>query len=256
MEKPATIRLEEARKSFGAGGDAVEAVRGINLSIEAGETLCLIGPSGSGKTTVLKMINRLVEPDGGRILVGGEDIAEAEVIGLRRRIGYVVQGIGLFPHLDVAGNVGLLCEVEGWAAVRRRRRVAELLELVGLPAETYAARRPSELSGGQRQRVGIARALALDPPILLMDEPFGALDPITRDELHEEFLRLEGSLAKTIVLVTHDLDEAFHLGDRVALLARGELRQIGTEEDFRERPADDFVAAFVRSHAREGTRHV
>ena len=250
------IELRAASKIFDSAGRSVTAVDGVDLQVEAGETLCLIGPSGSGKTTVLKLINRLVEPSAGQVLVDGEDIAGVDVIRLRRRMGYVIQSGGLFPHRSVAENVGLLCELEGWSKRKRRERVEQLLELVNLPAAEYAHRRPRELSGGQQQRVGIARALALDPPIVLMDEPFGALDPITRAQLHEEFLGIEAAVRqttrKTIVLVTHDLNEAFKLGDRVALLDQGRLAQVGSEETLRTRPASDFVRRFVGSLAGGG----
>lgn len=243
------IRFEDVRKVFGADGAEVVAVDGLDLEVEAGETVCLIGTSGSGKTTVLKMVNRLVEPTAGRILVDGEDVRGLDLIRLRRGVGYVIQGAGLFPHLTVAENVGLLCRLEGWDRERVEQRVSTLLELVSLPATEYAGRRPRELSGGQKQRVGFARALALDPKIVLMDEPFGALDPITRDDLHGEFLRLEERVQKTVLLVTHDLVEAFKLGDRVALMDQGRLVQVGTEEDLRERPATEFAAAFVNAHS-------
>ncbi|MCG8462373.1 MAG: ATP-binding cassette domain-containing protein [Holophagales bacterium] len=250
------IELERARKVYaggrgegdggGAGGErVVVAVDDVSLAVEAGETVCLIGPSGSGKTTLLRLLNRLVEPTSGTVRVAGEDVATADVIRLRRRMGYVIQGAGLFPHRTVAGNVGLLCRLEGWSRGRTRERVHELLDLVGLPPGDYADRLPRELSGGQQQRVGIARALALDPPIVLLDEPFGALDPITRQQMHDELLRLEEAVQKTLVLVTHDLREAFYLGDRVALLCSGRLEQVGSEEDLRQRPATPFVERFV-----------
>jgi len=243
------IRFEDVRKVFGADGGEVVAVDGLDLLVEAGETVCLIGTSGSGKTTVLKMVNRLVEPTAGRILVDGEDVRGLDLIRLRRSMGYVIQGAGLFPHLTVAENVGLLCRLEGWGRERIEERVSTLLELVNLPPGKYAGRRPRQLSGGQQQRVGVARALSLDPKIVLMDEPFGALDPITRDDLHGEFLRLKERVKKTVLLVTHDLVEAFKLGDRVALMDQGRLVQVGTEEELRERPETEFVAAFVNAHS-------
>ena len=233
------------------GHGTVVAVRDLDLTIAAGETLCLIGPSGCGKTTTMRLVNRLIEPTSGTITVDGQDIREQDPIRLRRQIGYVIQSGGLFPHMTVAGNIGLLCEVEGWESERIQRRVAELLELVNLPPTEFAARRPAELSGGQRQRVGVARALALDPSIVLMDEPFGALDPITRDQLHDEFTSLKATVKKTIVLVTHDMREAFKLGDRIALMDRGEIVQIGSAADFRERPVSPFVETFLRSHLGE-----
>jgi osmoprotectant transport system ATP-binding protein len=199
----------------------------------------------------MRLVNRLIDPTSGTITVDGRDIREQDPIDLRRRIGYVIQSGGLFPHMTVARNVGLLCEVEGWAPDRTQRRVDELLDLVNLPPSEFASRRPDELSGGQRQRVGVARALALDPVIILMDEPFGALDPITRDQLHDEFTSLKATVRKTIILVTHDMREAFKLGDRIALMDRGEIVQIGSAADFRARPASPFVETFLRSHLGE-----
>ena len=225
----------------------------MSLEIDGGECVCLIGGSGSGKTTTLRLINRLLEPTSGRVLVDGVDVAGLDPVRLRRRMGYVVQSGALFPHLTVCGNVELLCRAEGWDRNRSRTRAEELLELVRLPPSDFAFRYPSELSGGQRQRVGVARALALDPDILLMDEPFGALDPLTRRELQDEFRELEGSVNKTVVFVTHDLDEAFLLGDRVALMADGEVLQVGTVDDFREAPAGPRVEAFLEQHL-EGRR--
>jgi osmoprotectant transport system ATP-binding protein len=243
------IRFHSVRKVFAADGGEVVAVAGLDLDVDAGETVCLIGTSGSGKTTALKMVNRLLEPTAGQIQVDDADVCELDLIELRRSIGYVIQGGGLFPHWSVAENVGLLPRLAGWDPARLQERVGELLELVNLPGE-LARRRPRELSGGQRQRVGVARALALDPKIVLMDEPFGSLDPITRDDLHEEFLGLVARLRTTILLVTHDLHEAFKLGNRVALMDGGQLLQVGTQEDFHERPANDFVAAFLSAHGR------
>ena len=222
----------------------MHGLRGVSLTVAQGETLCLLGASGSGKTTALRTINRLVEPSGGRVLVDGDDIAGADPVRLRRGMGYVIQSGGLFPHLTVAGNVGLLCRLSGWEPARIEERVRELLELVQLDPG-LGARRPRELSGGQRQRIGVARALALDPDILLMDEPFGALDPITRDRLQGELAELLAGRQKACVLVTHDLAEAFRLGDRVALLSEGRLVQVGTEAELREDPRDDHVRRFL-----------
>ncbi len=237
------IELVDVRKVHRQGASEVVSVDGVSLVVPAGTTLCLIGTSGSGKTTTLRMINRLVEPTSGSVRIDGRDVNERDPIALRRGIGYVTQRGGLFPHLTVAQNVGLLLRLEGWSEARVGERVQELLERVALSG--LGGRYPRELSGGQRQRVGVARALALDPPHLLMDEPFGALDPITRRELQGELARLWKKLEKTVIVVTHDLAEAFALGDRVALMRAGKIVQEGTEADFRERPADAFVAEFV-----------
>lgn len=246
------IELRDVTRIFQgrSGGKTyrVVAVDSVSFRVEEGETLCLIGTSGSGKTTCMKMINRLIEPTSGEIRVDGTEVRRFDVVRLRRRIGYVIQKGGLFPHMTVAQNVGLLPRLEGWPAARIERRVEELLERVNLPPAEFARRYPRELSGGQQQRVGVARALALDPPHILMDEPFGALDPITRNTLQEEFLRLQREVRKTIILVTHDLEEAFKMGDRIALMDAGRLVQVGTPEELLARPADDFVAAFLRRH--------
>ncbi len=242
------IELDRVSKVYGVPPGDVRAVDEVSFRVEDGQTVCLIGTSGSGKTTTLKMVNRLEEPTSGRILVDGRDIQDLDLIRLRRSLGYVIQKGGLFPHRTVAENIGLLPRLEGWPAARVRARVEELLDLVSLPPERFANRHPHELSGGQQQRVGVARALALDPSHVLMDEPFGALDPLTRDALQEEFLRLKVRVGKTILLVTHDLAEAFRLGDRVALMHEGRLVQIGTRAEFRRRPATAFVEEFLRSH--------
>jgi osmoprotectant transport system ATP-binding protein len=237
------IRYEQATKRYGPGPPAVD---GLTLEVPAGETCVLVGPSGGGKTTALKMVNRLVEPTSGRVLIDGRDVATTDPVTLRRGIGYVIQQVGLFPHLDVAANVATVPRLLGWDRRRVETRVDELLDLVGLEPATYRHRRPDELSGGQRQRVGVARALAADPPVLLMDEPFGAVDPVTRARLQDEFLRLQGSLRRTVVLVTHDIDEALRLGDRLAVLATGgRLEQYGTPAEVLARPATPFVAGFV-----------
>lgn len=229
-------------------GPDVIALNQLDLAVRDGETISLIGRSGCGKTTTMKLINRLAEPTSGVVRIDGSDVRHWDIIRLRRRIGYVIQTGGLFPHLDVARNVGLLCELERWGRRRTRARAYELLEAVNLPPKEFAGRFPRDLSGGQRQRVGVARALALDPPYILMDEPFGALDPITRVQVHDEFLQLKARVRKTIVLVTHDMSEAFKLADRVALMDRGQIVQTGTEEQFRTRPASAFVEAFLREH--------
>lgn len=224
------------------------AVRDLSFHIEAGELFGLIGSSGSGKTTSLKLANRLVEASQGVVWVAGRPVAKVDPVQLRRSMGYVIQQGGLFPHLSVAENLGLLPRLEGWAVSRRTRRMKALLAMVGLEPARFMDRMPSDLSGGEAQRVSVARALMLDPPILLMDEPFGALDPITRESLHREFLALKRELKKTIFLITHDLAEAFLLADRVGLMHEARLLQIGSEADFRERPQSAFVADFVQRH--------
>ena len=205
----------------------------LNLQVRRGETLVLLGRSGSGKTTTLKLINRLLKPTQGQVLVEGSSTTDTDPIRLRRRIGYVIQEVGLFPNLTVERNVGLVPRLENWPAARTRARVQEMLALVGLEPERFATRYPTELSGGQRQRVGVARALAADPPLLLMDEPFGALDPLTRAEIQQEFERLQQRLQKSIVFVTHDLREALLLASRVALLEGGKLVGVYSPEEFR-----------------------
>ena len=235
-----------AKPSRGGGAESRALLAQLNLHITRGETLILLGRSGSGKTTTLKLINRLLDPSSGEILVEGRRTTDWDPIQLRRRIGYVIQEVGLFPHFTIERNVGLVPRLEGWPAERIRARVAELLHLVGLDPAQFAARRPHELSGGQRQRVGVARALAADPPILLMDEPFGALDPVTRAELQREFRELAARLQKTIVFVTHDVREALLLGARIALLAEGRLVALHAPQDFLRAPeaeARAFVAA-------------
>ncbi|MEU4713834.1 ATP-binding cassette domain-containing protein [Micromonospora purpureochromogenes] len=239
----ASITLDGIRKRY---PDGTEAVRELSLEVKAGELVVLIGPSGCGKSTVLRMVNRLIEPTGGRILLGDEDITRVDPVKLRRRIGYVIQNVGLFPHQTVHTNVGTVPRLLGWPKERIRRRADELLELVGLDPAQFGRRYPHELSGGQRQRVGVARALAADPVVLLMDEPFSAVDPIVRTRLQEEFLRLQAEVRKTIVLVTHDLDEAVRLGDRIAVLSQGgRLEQYDTPAALLGAPASPFVREFV-----------
>ncbi|MET7966891.1 ATP-binding cassette domain-containing protein [Micromonospora sp. NPDC005305] len=239
----ASITLERIRKRY---PDGTEAVRELSLEVKAGELVVLIGPSGCGKSTVLRMINRLIEPTDGRILLGDDDVTRVDPVTLRRRIGYVIQNVGLFPHQTVAANVATVPGLLGWSRERTRARVDELLELVGLDPGQFGRRYPHELSGGQRQRVGVARALAADPVVLLMDEPFSAVDPIVRTRLQEEFLRLQAEVRKTIVLVTHDLDEAVRLGDRIAVLSEGgRLEQYDVPAALLGSPASPFVREFV-----------
>jgi osmoprotectant transport system ATP-binding protein len=241
--RAAPIVLEGVRKQY---PDGTVAVTGLSLEVPAGELVVLIGPSGCGKSTVLRMINRLIEPTAGQILLDGEDITAASPVALRRRIGYVIQNVGLFPHQTVRANIGTVPRLLGWPRRRIAARADELLDLVGLDPVRFGRRYPNELSGGQRQRVGVARALAADPVVLLMDEPFSAVDPIVRARLQEEFLRLQANVRKTIVLVTHDLDEAVRLGDRIAVLSEGgKLEQYAPPADLLGAPASDFVREFV-----------
>ena len=232
----------------------VTAVDEISFDVVRGETLVLVGASGCGKTTTLKMINRLEEPSGGEIRVEGRNIAELDPDGLRRRIGYVFQGIGLFPHRSVGDNIGAVPRLLGWERARIDERVDTLLELVGLPPAEYRERRPHELSGGQQQRVGVARALAAESKLLLMDEPFGALDPITRDGLQGELIRMRVQLGLTIVMVTHDVTEALLLADRVAVLDSGRLLQVGTPAQLFAAPADPKVEQLLATPRRQADR--
>jgi osmoprotectant transport system ATP-binding protein len=237
------IRLDGVSKRF---PDGTVAVHELTLEVPEGEICVLVGPSGCGKTTTLKMVNRLIEPTGGRIFLDDEDVTAVDPVGLRRRIGYVIQQVGLFPHQTIAANVGTVPRLLGWSRDRTNSRVNELLEIVGLEPGTYRGRYPAQLSGGQRQRVGVARALAADPPVLLMDEPFGAIDPVTRTRLQDEFLRLQDTVRKTIVFVTHDIEEAVKMGDRIAILKIGGiLAQYDTPAEVLGEPASDFVADFV-----------
>jgi len=243
MNDSAAIAIEFVNVHYRASGNR-ELISGLNLAIHQGETLMLLGRSGSGKTTSLKLINRLLEASEGQVRVDGRPVAEWDVIGLRRHIGYAIQEAGLFPHYTVEQNVGLIPGLERWEPARIQARVREVLQLVGLPGDQYAGRYPDQLSGGQRQRVGLARALAADPPILLMDEPFGALDPITRAELQQEFLEIKRKLSKTVVFVTHDVAEALMLGDRIALMDSGALKGVFTSREFL-RSQDPAVKPYV-----------
>ena len=244
MSPAAKIHLQNVEKNY--PGASVPAVADLNLEVQEGEILVLVGPSGCGKSTTLRLINRMIEPTGGRILLDEEDVTDANVDKLRRRIGYVIQQIGLFPHQTIAQNIATVPKMLGWDKQRISERVDTLLDTVGLDPAQYRDRYPKELSGGQAQRVGVARALGADPEIMLMDEPFGAIDPITRDRLQNEFLRLQGDLRKTIVFVTHDIDEAIKMGDRIAILGeQSVIRQCDTPERILACPADDFVNDFI-----------
>ncbi len=240
------VRFEEVE--FRHGGRP-PVLRRLTLSVDEAETVALVGRSGAGKSTLLKLVNRLLTPSAGRVIVEGRDTREWDPIRLRRRVGYVIQDVGLFPHMTVAENVAVVPRLEGWPDARVTERTRELLDLVGLPAAEYGTRRPHELSGGQRQRVGVARALAIDPPILLMDEPFGALDPLTRSEVRREFTRLAQRLRTTVLVVTHDIGEAFALGGRVGVLDAGELiafdtpSRIGGSKDARVRSLVETLPA-------------
>ena len=239
----APITLESVGKTY---PDGTVAVGDFSLEVRPGELAVLIGPSGGGKSTILRMINRLIEPTKGRILVDGRNVMEQDPNELRRQIGYVIQNVGLFPHQNIRTNIGTVPRLLGWNKSRIATRADELLELVGLDPSRYSKRYPHELSGGQRQRVGVARALAADPLVLLMDEPFSAVDPIARGRLQEEFLKLQDTVRKTVVLVTHDIDEAVRLGDRIAVLGQGgTLRQYAPPAELLSRPASPAVADFV-----------
>lgn len=242
-----TITFDKVTKEYpGASKPAVDAVSfEVKGSTESSSICMLLGTSGSGKTTLLRMVNRLIEPTSGRILFDGHNILEENPITLRRRIGYVIQQAGLFPHMNIAENIRISAEIAGWPKQRMATRVDELLELVGLEPAEYRRRFPRQLSGGQQQRVGLARALATDPNILLMDEPFGALDAITRERMQEELLRIRRTMHKTILFVTHDVEEAFRLGDQIAVLSEGKLVQLGTPIDLLAHPVNDFVRKLV-----------
>jgi osmoprotectant transport system ATP-binding protein len=240
------IELRDLTKRY--PGQSRPAVDAISLDVPAGELVVFVGPSGCGKTTTMKMINRLIEPTSGEVRIGGEDVLRMRPDDLRRHVGYVIQQIGLFPHLTIAQNVGVVPKLLGWSKTRISERVDELLGLVGLDAADFRSRYPRQLSGGQQQRVGVARALAADPPVMLMDEPFGATDPITRERLQNEFLRLQRELRKTIIFVTHDFEEAIKLGDRIAVLREGShIAQYDRPARILSAPADDYVAGFIGS---------
>jgi osmoprotectant transport system ATP-binding protein len=246
QSRGATVEFRHVTKRYDPGTKGPGAVNDLSFTVPAGKVCVLVGPSGCGKTTSLKMVNRLIEPTSGEILIDGVDVMSQDPVQLRRRIGYVIQQIGLFPHLTISDNVAVVPRLLGWSKERQRERTDELLALVGLDPERYRGRYPAQLSGGERQRVGVARALAADPPLMLMDEPFGAVDPIVRERLQNEFLRLQADLAKTILFVTHDIDEAIKMGDLVAVMQQGGvLAQFGPPEEILASPASDFVARFV-----------
>ncbi|MGW8380954.1 betaine/proline/choline family ABC transporter ATP-binding protein [Streptomyces sp. ODS28] len=236
------IRFENVSKRY---PDGTTAVDGLSFEVAEGELVTLVGPSGCGKTTTMKMVNRLIEPTSGRILLDGEDIAATDPVELRRRIGYVIQQVGLFPHKTVLDNTATVPHLLGWPKAKRRERAAELLDLVGLDPSLYGDRYPDQLSGGERQRVGVARALAADPPVLLMDEPFGAVDPVVREHLQNEFRALQSSLHKTVLFVTHDIEEAVRLGDRIAVYGQGRIEQFDPPARVLGGPATSYVADFV-----------
>ncbi|WP_381795346.1 ABC transporter ATP-binding protein [Streptomyces niveus] len=236
------IRFEHVTKRY---PDGTTAVDDLSLEVGAGELVTLVGPSGCGKTTTMKMVNRLIEPTEGRIFMDGDDISTIDPVQLRRRIGYVIQQVGLFPHKTILENTATVPHLLGWQRGKGRERAAELLDLVGLDPSVYGERYPEQLSGGQRQRVGVARALAADPPVLLMDEPFGAVDPVVREHLQNEFLKLQAAVNKTVLFVTHDIEEAVRLGDRIAVYGQGTIEQFDAPATVLGTPATPYVADFV-----------
>jgi osmoprotectant transport system ATP-binding protein len=238
------VKLEHIKKSYGR----TTVIADLNLEIEKGEFVVLIGPSGCGKTTTLKMINRLIEPTSGSIFIDGEDITKVNPVMLRRKIGYVIQQIGLFPNMTIAQNIEVVPKLLKWPSEKRKQRTRELLQLVDMDPEEYLNRYPVELSGGQQQRIGVLRALAVEPPLILMDEPFGALDPITREALQDEVKKLQRRLNKTIIFVTHDMDEALKMADLIILMKEGQVVQAASPETLLANPADDFVAEFIGKH--------
>ncbi len=236
------IRFERVTKRY---ADGTTAVDDLSFEVAEGELVTLVGPSGCGKTTTMMMINRLIEPTEGKIFVDGEDISKVDPVKLRRRIGYVIQQVGLFPHRTILDNTATVPALVGWKRSKAKARAAELLDMVGLDPKKYGSRYPDQLSGGQRQRVGVARALAADPPVLLMDEPFGAVDPVVREQLQDQFLQMQQSVRKTVVMVTHDIEEAVRLGDRIAVYGQGRIEQFDTPGSVLGNPATPYVAEFV-----------
>jgi osmoprotectant transport system ATP-binding protein len=241
------IRLDALTKIYASAKGPVTAVDNVSLEVGAGEICVLLGPSGCGKTTTLRMINRLESVTSGKIFIAGRDTDTIDPVELRRGIGYVIQQIGLFPNMTVAENIGVVPKLLGWTGARTRKRAAELLAMMAMPPEHFLDRYSNELSGGQAQRVGVARSLAADPPVLLMDEPFGALDPVNRDAMQGEFLRMQRTLRKTILFVSHDIDEAVKMADRIAIFRAGRLEQYAAPDEMLARPANEFVAGFVGS---------
>lgn len=239
------IRLEKLTKVFNTPAGQIVAARDVDMEVAPGEICVLLGPSGCGKTTTLKMINRLVTPTSGKIFIDGEDTSEINTVQLRRSIGYVIQQIGLFPNMTIEENIGVVPKLLGWDAARTKARAAELLDLVGLDPNQFLKRFPKELSGGQQQRVGVVRALAADPPVMLMDEPFGAIDPINRQIIQDEFLKMQAAIKKTIMFVSHDIDEAVKMGDKVAIFREGMIEQYDSPDTVLAHPANAFVADFV-----------
>ncbi|KTC40481.1 glycine/betaine ABC transporter ATP-binding protein, partial [Pseudomonas sp. ABAC21] len=235
------IQIEHLSKTFGA----ITAVEDVSLSVAEGQICILLGPSGCGKTTTLKMINRLIAPTSGTIRIAGRDTAELDSVTLKRSIGYVIQQVGLFPNMTVEDNICVVPNLLGWDKTKSRKRAAELLEVVALDPAMFLQRYPCELSGGQQQRVGVARALAADPPVMLMDEPFGAIDPINREVIQDEFMRIQRQVGKTVLFVSHDIDEAMKMADCVALFHDGRIEQFGTPDDLLAQPASEFVASFM-----------
>jgi osmoprotectant transport system ATP-binding protein len=241
------IRLEALTKIYPSAHGGAASVDRVSFEVGAGETCVLLGPSGCGKTTTLRMINRLVAPTSGKVFIDGRDTSAADPVELRRTIGYVIQQIGLFPNMTVGENIGVVPRLLNWDRARMRRRAEELLAMLALDPDEFLDRYPSELSGGQAQRVGVARALAADPPVLLMDEPFGAVDPVNRELIQDEFLRMQRSLRKTVLFVSHDIDEAVKMADRIAIFRTGRLEQYAVPDELLGRPANEFVAGFVGS---------
>lgn len=245
------IKFDQISKTF---EDGYDALKNINFSVQEGELFTLIGPSGCGKTTTMKMINRLIEPSEGSIFIDDQDISKINPVKLRRKIGYVIQQIGLFPHMTIAQNISIVPKLNKWPKENYEKRVDELLDLVGLDPSIFRSRYPLELSGGQQQRIGVVRALAAEPPVVLMDEPFSALDPISREQLQDELLRLQKEIKKTIVFVTHDMDEAIKISDRIALMRQGQIVQLDTPKSILEQPKNDFVIDFIGEKRLEGHR--